>query len=130
MGPGDLYYLQTRAQHKGERSVDALGYLIGSALDLRPVLLGYRGDTQVVARARGYLHAVERMFAHVARQTEIGIDTRHPSVSYGGELDALAAMPGYAALPDLSARHGTALVAGLRAVVSALKIGLGAERDT
>src|SRR3546814_8308129 len=92
MGPGDLYYLQTRAQHKGERSVDALGYLIGSALDLRLVLLGYRGDTQVVARVRGYLHAVERMFAHVARQIELSIDTRHLCVSYGGELEALAAL--------------------------------------
>src|SRR3546814_3908197 len=129
MVPGDLYYLRTRAQHKGERSVDALGYLIGSAPDLRPVLLGYRGDTQVVARVRGYLHAVERMFAPVARRIELGIDTRHLCVSYGGELEALAALPGYAVLRDVAARHGIELLASVVSMAAAVTVGVGRPEE-
>lgn len=125
MVPGDLYYLRARAQHKGERSVDWLSYAIGSALDLRPVLLGYHGDTQAVARVRGYEHAVERMFAHVARQIELGIETRHLCVSYGGELDALAHLPGYEVLRDVAVRHGIELLASVMSVTAAVNVGAG-----
>lgn len=125
MVPGDLYYLRTRAQRKGDRSVDALSYLIGSALDLRPVLLGYRGDTQVVARVRGYEHAVERMFAHVARQIELGIEAKHLCVSYGGELEVLASLPGYTVLRDVAARHGIELLASVMSAAAAVNVGAG-----
>lgn len=125
MVPGDLYYLRTRAQRKGDRSVDALSYLIGNALDLRPMLLGYRGDTQVVARVRRYEHAVERMFAHVARQIELGIETQHVCVSYGGELDVLATLPGYAVLCDVAARHGVELLASVMSIAAAVNVGAG-----
>ncbi|MGH8444549.1 MAG: DegV family protein, partial [Solimonas sp.] len=58
MVPGDLYYLHRRAQKKGEKSVDWFSYALGTALDLRPVILGYRGDTQALARVRSYDRAV------------------------------------------------------------------------
>ncbi|NGY06527.1 DegV family protein [Solimonas terrae] len=125
MVPGDLYYLRNRAQHKGERSVDWFSYAIGTALDLRPVLLGYRGETQAVARLRGYEHAVERMFAHVARQVEAGLELGHLCVSYGGELERLAELPGYAALQDATTRHGIQLLASVMSATAAVNVGAG-----
>ena len=123
--PGDLYYLHRRAQKKGEKSVDWLRYAIGTALDLRPVILGYRGDSQAVANVRGYERAVARMFAHVARQIELGVDARHVCVSYGGELGELEALPGYAALRDTAAQHGIELLASMMSVAAAVNVGAG-----
>src|SRR3546814_4104689 len=65
------------------------------------------------------------MFAHVARQIELGIDTRHLCVRYGGELEALAALPGYAVLRDVAARHGIELLASVMSVAAAVNVGVG-----
>ena len=46
----DLYYMRARARHKGDRSVGLLSAALGSALDIKPVLHGYRGETGPVAR--------------------------------------------------------------------------------
>ena len=49
MIPRDLYYLRARARKKGDRSVGLLSAALGSALDIKPVLRGYRGATEPVA---------------------------------------------------------------------------------
>jgi DegV family protein with EDD domain len=125
MVPGDLYYLHRRAQKKGDKTVDWFSYALGTALDLRPIILGYRGDTQAIARVRGYEQAVARMFAHVVRQIENGIYTQHVCVSYGGELSELATLPGYALLQDAAARHGIELLASVMSATAAVNVGAG-----
>ncbi|MFT4045059.1 MAG: DegV family protein [Solimonas sp.] len=126
MVPGDLYYLHRRAQKKGERTVDWFSYALGTVLDLRPVILGYRGETQTVARVRRYGQAVARMLAHVARQIDAGeVSTRHVCVSYGGELAELTAMPGYAQLREAAARRGIELLPSMMSATAAVNVGAG-----
>ncbi|WP_028081108.1 DegV family protein [Solimonas soli] len=124
--PGDLYHLHRRAQKKGEKSVDWFSYALGATLDLRPVILGYQGDTQAVARVRGYDQAVERTFAHVARQIETGdLRTSHVCVSYGGEPAELDVLPGYAPLRETAARHGIELLPSVMSATAAVNVGAG-----
>src|SRR3546814_5762387 len=52
--PRDLYYIRNRARAKGDRSVSLCSAALGTALDIKPVLRGYRGDTGPVAKVKGF----------------------------------------------------------------------------
>ncbi len=123
MVPGDLYYIRNRGIKKGEKSVGLISYAIGSALDIKPVILCYRGETQPVAKVRSYERAVEQMFEHVARQIEQGIDTRHVCLSYGGDPDQIATLPGYDTLAATAERHGIEILSSIMSATAAVNVG-------
>lgn len=125
MVPGDLYYIRNRAIKKGEKSVGLLTYAIGNALDIKPVILCYRGETQAVAKIRGYERAVERMFDYVAAQIERGIDTKHVCISYGGDPAKVADLPGYAKLAETAQTKGIELLVGIMSATAAVNTGSG-----
>lgn len=121
--PGDLYYIRNRGMKRGDKSVGLLTYAIGTALDLRPVILCFRSETQPIAKIRSYERAVERTFMHVANQIERGIDTRHVCVSYGGDLAELATLPGYDHLQRTAQKNGIELLVSMMSVSAAVNIG-------
>ena len=123
MVPSDLYYIRARGMKKGDKSVGLMTYAIGTALDIKPVILCYRGETQPLTKIRGYERAVERMFQHVARQIELGIDTRHIGISYGGDPAQLSALPGYAQLAQTAAAHGIELLSSIMSATAAVNVG-------
>lgn len=125
MVPGDLYYIRNRGIKKGEKSVGLLTYAIGTALDIKPVILSYRGETQPVAKPRGYERAVERMFAHVTAQIRAGIDTRHVCISYGGDPARIVTLPGYEALAQTARHHGIELLISAMSATAAVNAGGG-----
>src|SRR6185437_5086943 len=45
MLPRDLYYLRARAKTKNDRSVSLFSAMLGSALDIKPILRCFRGET-------------------------------------------------------------------------------------
>ncbi|MES0874975.1 DegV family protein [Sinimarinibacterium thermocellulolyticum] len=123
MVPGDLYYIRNRGIKKGEKSVGLISYAIGSALDIKPVILCYRGETQPIAKIRGYERAVERMFEHVARQIELGIDTRHVCISYGGDPTLVAGLPGYERLASAARDHRIDILTSIMSATAAVNTG-------
>lgn len=123
MVPGDLYYIRNRGIKKGEKSVGLISYAIGSALDIKPVILCYRGETQPVAKIRSYERAVEKMLEHVARQIETGIDTRHVCISYGGDTAEIAALPGYERLADAARNQGIEILSSIMSATAAVNTG-------
>lgn len=98
--PGDLYYLRTRAVTRGERSVGFFTYALGSALSVKPVILCYRGETQTLAKVRGYDRAVERVLLHLATQLRLGVRSKHVCISFGGDPAEIRTLPGYQTLAD------------------------------
>lgn len=123
MVPGDLYYIRTRGAKKGEKSVGFMSYAIGTALDIKPVILCYRGETQPVAKIRSYERAVERLFRHVAHQIERGIDTRHVCISYGGDPAQIPTLPGYESLARVAAERGIELLPSVMSATAAVNAG-------
>lgn len=123
MVPGDLYYIRARGMKKGEKSVGLVSYAIGSALNIKPVLLCYRGETQPIAKIRSYDRAVERLFQHVSRQIELGIDTRHICISYGGDAAELDTLPGYPALVQKAEQSGIELLVSTMSATAAVNVG-------
>ncbi|MFA5938450.1 MAG: DegV family protein [Sinimarinibacterium sp.] len=123
MVPGDLYYIRNRGIKKGEKSVGLISYAIGSALDIKPVILCYRGETQPIAKIRSYERAVEKMLEHVARQIELGIDTKHVCVSYGGDPAEIAALPGYERLATAARGQGIEILSSIMSATAAVNTG-------
>jgi len=122
----DLYYMRARARHKGDRSVGLLSAALGSALDIKPVLHGYRGETGPVAKIKGFDNAVQKLFAVVGQRVRSGLMTPTVCVSYGGELEELRALPGYAQLTDVCATHGVTVYESVMSLTGMVNVGKGA----
>ncbi|HGM6068977.1 TPA: DegV family protein [Stenotrophomonas maltophilia] len=122
----DLYYMRARARYKGDRSVGLLSAALGSALDIKPVLHGYRGETGPVAKIKGFDNAVQKLFAVVGQRVRAGLMTPTVCVSYGGELDELRTLPGYAPLKEVCASHGVTVYESVMSLTGMVNVGKGA----
>jgi DegV family protein with EDD domain len=126
MIPRDLYYLRARARTKGDRSVGLLSAALGSALDIKPVLRGYRGNTEPVAKIKGFENAVEQLFKFAGNRVIAGLMTPTVCLSYGGELVELRALPGYQRLRDICANHNVDVFETVMSLTGMVNVGKGA----
>ena len=124
--PQDLQYLMTRATARGDNSVSWLSYILGSALDLRPVIQAHRAGTRTVAKIRHHAKAVERVFQHGAAQIRRGLLVPMVGVSYGGDPAAVRAMPGFAGLEQAATENGIELMLSMMSPAAAVNVGSGA----
>lgn len=123
--PRDLYYLRARAQKKGDTSVGLFSAFMGTALDIKPILQCHRGETSAVGKVRGFEPATQALFAHTTDRVRAGLLTRSLCVSYGGDLDELAALPGYTELQQACEDTGTTLYASVMSITGMLNLGIG-----
>jgi DegV family protein with EDD domain len=126
MLPRDLYYLRARAQKKGDRSVGWLSAALGTALDIKPILRGHRGETGAVAKVRGFEQGARALFDHAARRVRDGLLTPTLCVSYGGDLAELQDLPGYASLRQTCAEHAVELHEAPMSMTGMVNVGTGA----
>lgn len=126
MLPRDLHYLRARARKKGDRSVGFLSATIGSALDIKPILQCFQGETSPVAKARGFEQGAEMLFAHAAAAVKKGLLVPALCVSYGGNLAELKALPGYRALIDACHKHKVKLYPSGMSITGMVNVGTGA----
>ena len=87
------------------------------------MILCSRGETQPIAKIRSYERAVERMFEHVARQLEAGIDTRHLCISYGGDPGLVPGLPGYERLAAVAHEQGIEILTSIMSATAAVNTG-------
>ncbi len=125
MIPRDLYYLRARAQKKGDHSVGWLGATLGSALDIKPVLQGFRGETRPVGKVRGFDQGTSKLFAYAQERVQAGLLTPALCVSYGGDLAELDGMRGYTALKQTCAEHGVEVYASPMSITGMVNVGVG-----
>lgn len=126
MIPRDLYYLRARARTKGDRSVSWLGATLGTALDIKPVLHGHAGNTQPVAKLKGFDNAVEQMFKFAGNRVIAGLLTPTVCLSYGGELAEMRALPGYQRLIDICANNKVEVFESVMSLTGMVNVGKGA----
>lgn len=126
MLPRDLHYLRARARKKGDRSVGLLSATLGTALDIKPLLQCFQGETRPVAKARGFEHGAEMLFAHAVRAVERGLLVPAVCVSYGGNLAELEALPGYAGLVEACAEAEVTLYRSVMSITGMVNVGTGA----
>ena len=126
MIPRDLYYLRARARTKGDRSVGLIGVALGSALDIKPVLRAYRGETEPVAKIKGFEPAAQKMFEVAGARVRAGLMTPTLALGYGGELAELRALPGYTQLRRTCEEHGVEVLESVMSLTGMVNVGKGA----
>lgn len=126
MLPRDLYFLQARAQKKGDRSVGWLAAAVGNALDIKPLLRAHRGETSVAGNVRGFEEGAKRLLDFAAQRVRAGLLAPTLCVSYGGELKELEALSGYAELAEQCRASKVELFASVMSMTGAINVGEGA----
>lgn len=122
----DLYYLRNRARAKGDRSVGLMSAMLGSALDIKPILHCNQGATHPVAKVRGFEAAVQKLFTDTANEVERGLSAPLLALSYGGPLEQLRAFPGYENLAIACHNSGVELLESLMSLTGIINLGAGA----
>lgn len=126
MLPRDLYYLRARAHKKGDKSVSWFGAAIGSALDIKPLIKGYRNQTGPCARLRHFDDGAERLFRYASGRVRKGLLAPSVCISYGGDLGELETVPGYASFATTCRDAGRMLYTSVMSMTGAINVGAGA----
>jgi DegV family protein with EDD domain len=126
MLPRDLYYLRARAKKKGDRSVGLFSAVLGSTLDIKPLLRGYRGETGPVGKVRGFEHGAEVLFDYVVDRIRAGLLVPVVCVSYGGDLADLTKLPSYDKLGQACQEYGVTLMEAPMSITGMVNVGEGA----
>lgn len=126
MVPRDLHYIRARAQKKGDRSVGWFSVMMGSALDIKPLLKAYRNETGPVAKLRHFDDAAEKCFNYI-RKMIAGKKLLTPtlSLSYGGKLEDMERLPGYAELIATCNRSKIEVFKSVMSITSVVNVGEG-----
>ncbi len=124
--PRDLNYLRQRARKRGDRSIGLVGATLGSALDIKPILRGHGGNTEPVAKMRGYDAAAEALFKHAEERVRQGLLVPAIALSYGGDLEVMHALPGYNELRKTCSDHGIEVMETRMSITAMANTGQGA----
>lgn len=122
----DLHYMRARTRKKGEASVSLFSASLGSMLDIKPILHGNRGVTGPVAKVRGFDAAARKLLMHAAERVRGGLLSAHVCMSYGGPLEDMRALPGYAFLRDSCIQHHVSMHESVMSLTGMVNLGKGA----
>ena len=126
MLPRDLYYIRARAKKKNDRSVSLVTAMLGSALDIKPILRCFRGETGPVGKVRGFEQGAQALFNYAATRVRDGLLVPVVCVSYGGDLDVLGRLPGFADLRATCQECGVELMQASMSITGMVNVGEGA----
>ncbi|WP_293937345.1 DegV family protein [Iodobacter sp.] len=123
--PANLGQLRHQARRKGDKSVGFLSYALGSALDIKPVIRAYQGETTPVSRVNGFSAGVDKLFAMVIKHIEQGLVAPTVCVSYGGDPAVVTDMPAYQKLKQVAKEHHVQLLLCEMSTTAGVNIGAG-----
>jgi fatty acid-binding protein DegV len=126
MLPRDLIHLRNRIKKRGDRSVSLFSAMVGTALDIKPLLRCFRGETGPVGKVRGFEHGAEVLFGYATQRVRAGLLVPVVCVSYGGDLAVLSHLPGYAALRTACEETGVELMEAPMSITGMVNVGEGA----
>ena len=126
MVPPDLHYLRNRIKKRGDKSVSFFSAALGTALDIKPILTCYRGETSPVGKVKGFNAAVEKMFDFAGKRVRAGLLTPTMNLSYGGEMEEMRKLPGYDRLRETCAEHNVEVFESFMGLSGLVNVGRGA----
>lgn len=126
MLPRDLHYLRARTRQRNDRSVSLFSAVLGSALDIKPLLRCFRGETGPVGKVRGFEQGAEALFNYATKRVRAGLLVPLLSLSYGGDIAVLSHLPGYAALRAACEECGVEVMEAAMSITGMVNVGEGA----
>lgn len=124
--PNDLHYLRKAGRARGDRSVSWLSYTLGTALDIKPIVKAYRGDTYPIKKISGFETAVNDRFDFARSAIEKGLLSKTICMSYAGNPDVIRNMAGYKLLKQVADKHGVKLMLSVMSTTAGINVGPGA----
>ena len=109
MVPPDLLHIYKRASKRGDKSISWGSFMLGSMLDIKPILLGHMDETGPVAKMRHFDAAVETMLANATRAVEAGLLAPAICIGYGGDPAVVQDMPGFPRLKAAANKAGVTI---------------------
>ena len=100
--------------------------MLGSALDIKPLIRGYRNQTGPVAKLRHFHRGAERLFDYVTTRIAHGLLAPTLVISYGGQLDEMRSLPGYERMVAICKQHGIERVESMLSMTGGINVGPGA----
>ncbi|HEX6930041.1 MAG TPA: DegV family protein [Gammaproteobacteria bacterium] len=124
--PNDLHYLRKAGRARGDRSVSWLSYTLGTAMDIKPIVKAYQGDTFPVKKIQGFENAVNTVFEQAKAQIDKGLLSNTICMSYAGNPDFIRRMTGYKILEKHAEKHGVRLMLSVMSTTAGINVGPGA----
>lgn len=124
--PTDLFHIYKRASKKGDKSIGWGSYVVGSMLDVKPILHVNQDTTTPVAKVRGFEAGTEKLFGNATARVRSGLEVPFVSVSYGGPLENLPTFPGYNDLLRAATECGVEVLISPMSKTAAVNVGPGA----
>jgi DegV family protein with EDD domain len=98
LAPSNLDYLLVRARSRGDNSVGMIGQAAAKMLGILPILRGFQGRTEAVAKVRGVPAARQHVLNLARRELGRGLLAPFVALSYSGDPADVESLPEYRAL--------------------------------
>jgi hypothetical protein len=99
--------------------------MLGSMLDIKPILLGHMDETGPVAKMRHFDAAVETMLANATRAVQDGLLAPAICIGYGGDPAEVREMPGFPRLNVAADKAGVAVHIAPMSITGGVHAGPG-----
>ena len=123
--PDDLFYVRYRASKKGEKSIGLIGYHFGSLLDIKPIIGFHQGESQVVAKERGFDRTLIKLFGMARQAIDQGLATRIVNTSYAGELDVIRRKRAFVEFEQYANERGIEVLLSVMSTAGGINVGPG-----
>lgn len=125
--PKSIQEIYKNGSTKGDRSLNLKDYLLGSALDIKPIIFGYRGNTELIAKAKGFENGLKQIIEIVKKQINNNrLLINHISTSYGGDFDEIRNEPEWVKLEDMAKSKSIVLTLNKMSPTLMVNVGVGA----
>ena len=123
--PNSLYHLRARAAKKGDKSVGWVKYMLGSALDIKPVLVANRNESKPVGSLRHFEQGSAKMFQFAIERIRAGLLTPTVLLGYTGDLAEMRRLPGYDKFLGVARDAGVEVIESPGGITATINLGPG-----
>lgn len=124
-----------RSKKRNEKAVGWGQAFLANTLGIHPVLCVVNDSSYVATKVRGFEKAAKQLFDHVAERVRGGhLLSPIVTVNYGGSMDELKAMPGFAELKAVADENKVmvmptvmSIAGGIYTSVGSLSVGVATE---
>jgi len=124
--PNELVYLYNRGRERGDRSISWLSLKLGSALDIKPIVKSYQGDTFPVKKIASFEGAVGELFNIALAAIKEGLRTKVVAMSYAGNPEVIRAMKSYQDFERKCQQAGVETMLSVMSTTAGINVGPGA----
>ena len=124
--PNDLYYIHSRGSKKGDNSVGAFCYRVGSMLDLKPIIACHQGEARALSKERGFERALAELFKRARKAIDGGLKTQVVAMSYAGHPDVIRHRDDFVDFEDYARGKGIEVMLSVMSATAGINVGPGA----